>query len=577
MEIHLDGLTKDHMDAHHRLAPETSRYYQPFNPAHPWLNERYPSTGLQAINTQTCQHAFIHTPRTREWGWSDGYLDVLVSLLKGDSKIPTFDLAVWLYRCEDIAGAECADDLVARFLDDYHITTLERDRLFDRRTDGKLVEVRDSPVSWSDLRTNIPPPPDAQPEGGGTLGLLELADTGPARHLTMEPAKRLTLITGDNGLGKTFLLDCAWWALSGSWAGRPALPRDDARSGQGSIRFSIHSEEATAEPVEISYDWRSQSWPSPVHRPTIAGLVVYAGVDGSFAVWDPAKSQEGSPPENVRATFSSTEIWNGQPGAIEGIVRDWGRWQRESNAWQFETLAEILGRLSPPDLGAMVPGELKRIPNDLRDIPTIRHVYGETPILFASAGIKRILGLAYLMVWAWQEHQVASELSKSTPESRMVILIDEVEAHLHPKWQRQLLPAVVDAVRVLATDLSVQLIVTTHSPLVLASSEPIFDEEEDLLLHLHLGDTEVSLERMPFVKYGEASRWLTSPVFDMRHARSRQAEDAIETAKKLQLAGQLAAQSEVEDATARLRDHLAGDDPFWPRWIGFAEQFGVDL
>lgn len=275
--------------------------------------------------------------------------------------------------------------------------------------------------------------------------------------------------------------------------------------------------------------------------------------------------------------FSSTEVWDGRPGAIEGIVRDWGRWQRESDSWQYETFVEILRKLSPPDLGPMEPGELKRIPNDLRDIPTIRHAYGETPILIVSAGIKRVLALTYLMVWAWQEHRVSSDLSKKDPESRMVILVDEVEAHLHPQWQRQLLPAVVDAVGILAADLSVQLIVTTHSPLVLASTEPIFNEEEDALLHLHLGDDEVSLDRMPFVKYGEASRWLTSPVFDMRHARSRQAEDAIEAAKELQLAGRQAVAADVQAATIRLREHLAGDDPFWPRWIGFAEGFGVNV
>ena len=32
---------------------------------------------------------------------------------------------------------------------------------------------------------------------------------GPAKRLIFEPAKRLNLITGDNGLGKTFLLECA--------------------------------------------------------------------------------------------------------------------------------------------------------------------------------------------------------------------------------------------------------------------------------------------------------------------------------------------------------------------------------
>lgn len=154
----------------------------------------------------------------------------------------------------------------------------------------------------------------------------------------------------------------------------------------------------------------------------------------------------------------------------------------------------------------------------------------------------------------------------------------EVEAHLHPKWQRQLLPALVNSIGVLADDLTVQFIVTTHSPLVLASSEPIFDEDRDALLHLRFGEDDVSLDRMPFVKYGEASRWLTSPVFEMRHARSREAESAIEAAKQLQLdhPGRVLPPA-VEAATSRLRACLPGDDPFWPRWIGFADRFGVRI
>lgn len=44
------------------------------------------------------------------------------------------------------------------------------------------------------------------------LEYLRLENVGPAP--SMELAPRLNLLTGDNGLGKSFLLDCAWWALT---------------------------------------------------------------------------------------------------------------------------------------------------------------------------------------------------------------------------------------------------------------------------------------------------------------------------------------------------------------------------
>ena len=46
-----------------------------------------------------------------------------------------------------------------------------------------------------------------------------------------------------------------------------------------------------------------------------------------------------------------------------------------------------------------------------------------------------------------------------------VVLIDEIDLHLHPRWQREALPRLRDVFPKL------QLIVTTHSPQVLSSAE----------------------------------------------------------------------------------------------------------
>ena len=46
---------------------------------------------------------------------------------------------------------------------------------------------------------------------------LKLSHVGPAPSMELEFGERLNLITGDNGLGKSFLLDIAWWALTRRW------------------------------------------------------------------------------------------------------------------------------------------------------------------------------------------------------------------------------------------------------------------------------------------------------------------------------------------------------------------------
>jgi hypothetical protein len=129
---------------------------------------------------------------------------------------------------------------------------------------------------------------------------------------------------------------------------------------------------------------------------------------------------------------------------------------------------------------------------------------------------------------------------------------------------------------ILSSDLALQTIAASHSPMILASLETVFDASTDLLYHLYGDGPTVKLEETPFVKYGDASGWLTSPLFGLRHARSREADLAIEDAKKLQLQESPAA-AEVEEVSERLKRYLADDDRFWPRWLYFAEQHGVSV
>lgn len=157
-----------------------------------------------------------------------------------------------------------------------------------------------------------------------------------------------------------------------------------------------------------------------------------------------------------------------------------------------------------------------------------------------------------------------------------MVIVDELEAHLHPKWQRIVLPALMGVGDLLSSDLAVQTIAATHSPMILASMEASFDPSTDLLYHLYGYGPTVKLEETPFVKYGDATGWLTSPLFGLRHARSREADLAIEDAKSLQLKENVS-REEIEEVSQRLRAYLASDDKFWPRWLYFAEEHGVSI
>jgi len=369
----------------------------------------------------------------------------------------------------------------------------------------------------------------------GTLQTLKLTGIGPAEKLELELAPRLNVITGDNGLGKTFLLECAWLALTRIWLGYPADPREYAKPT--SIAFQVGKSSQREKEQIITYSWKRRAWSLPSRSSSLPGLCIFAQVDGSFALWDPAKAllaREESYPgrmTDAHTHFSRLSILHGlnEPDRYgrmhkaPGLISDWVRWQEAADQRHFEVLKAALYKLSPhPDQEALIPGPPIRMPElrDSRDIPTLKFSYGNVPIIHCSAGIQRIVSLAYLLTWAWQEHVKTAESMHRKPAQSIVLLIDEMEAHLHPFWQRAIIPALMSAIQEIVSEVQVQAIVVTHSPLVLASAEPPFDHDLDKLFHLHLEDGSVLLDEVPFVKRGRADLWLTSDVFGLAQPRS---------------------------------------------------------
>ena len=342
------------------------------------------------------------------------------------------------------------------------------------------------------------------------LRRLSLNGVGPADHLEMEPvAPRLNLITGDNGLGKSFLLDTAWWALTRNWGESRAVPnRPDA-----SISAIF---DGSPKSVTIKCPWNpeTQEWRLPQGRPPNPGIILYARMDGSFSVWDPARNYrlytraDGSKGESLPAYhFTATQVMNGLDradpvsGANQkvclGLIADWRDWQRAGDP-RFDLLRDLLRNLSP-DEQPMAPGALLRpYIDDVNVLPSIRMPYGQdVPLTYAPAGVRQMCRLAYLLAWAISEHEEVYRRLGQPPSRQFILLIDEPETHLHPRWQRSVLSGLLQAIQSLrpASPFAVQMLVATHSPLILASAEPLFEPDRDALWKLDLREGRVVMER----------------------------------------------------------------------------------
>ena len=428
------------------------------------------------------------------------------------------------------------------------------------------------------------------------LKYLHLKNVGPAPEMELELGSRLNLITGDNGLGKSFLLDVAWWALTRRWpqdlnskltSGYAARPTDPKKPA--TIEFSVTSKTRSRVSYESTYVPRDESWLGKAGRPWNPGLVIYAHADGSFSVWDPARNywkRQGNIDVQERLpgyVFSPKEVWDGLVVDIEGqattvcngLLRDWANWIREGGI-SAGNMATVLTHLSPSadphDL--IEPGPLARISvNDVRDIPSLKTGYAKSiPILYASSGVRRVVALAYMLLWSWTEHILAADRLGESVTFQVVFLIDELESHLHPRWQRSILKSLLGLVSALHPQAQTQIIAATHSPLVLASAEPAFDSKTDAWFDLDLNRAkevgQVELRKRDFVRLGDVSDWLTSEAFDLKEARSLEAEDAITKALAL-LKSSSPSKAEIEEVDRLLKASLSEVDRFWVRWSEF--------
>ncbi len=410
---------------------------------------------------------------------------------------------------------------------------------------------------------------------------LSFEGVGPAPRLTLDFRRRMNFLTGDNGLGKSFLLEAAWWALTRTWARTMLVPHRPPAVPRILYRYGAKSK---PHEYESNFDRGEEQWKLRRGRPPIPGLVLYAQVDGGFSVWDPARNywKEQDSERQAAYLFSGREVWDGLPlgGSTKycnGLIADWANWQLEDGD-AMRQLKSVLVALSPSPAEPLEPGELIKLSlSDARKHPTIRSPYGlEVPLVHASAGIRRIVSLAYLLVWTWQEHVASAELRGDAPAREIIFLIDEIEAHLHPEWQRRIVPALLDVMEALTGEagIPVQLVAATHSPLILASVEAQFDKDSDAVWELKLEERSVTLLEHSWSRHGDANAWLTSSVFDLTEPRSIEAENAITDALALFRRDGTASGDELDQVEGALRAALSDVDRFWVRWTQYRHSMG---
>lgn len=365
---------------------------------------------------------------------------------------------------------------------------------------------------------------------------LETHNIGPLQNMKLDFADRLNFITGDNGLGKSFILDLVWFSLTRQWpqllnasllSGDMARPSNVREAATIKAIFSGAAREAGP---SAKFEPDADAWFFEPGKPASPGMVFYAMADGSFAAWDPMRNRQSSragAADVVPAfVFNSRQAMDGLPGQngdwlCEGLIKDLTSWQNSKIYDEnFEVFCEVLELLSSDNDKLTLDKPRTVRPSDIRRIPTLRMPYGTAvPIIHASAGVKRIVTLAYLLMWTWFGHKEAASARGKNAEACITFLFDEVESHLHPRWQRTIIPALMKVAERMSKDSGgqprIQFIVASHSPLVMSSLEGSFDKSRDRWFDLDCLNGKVEIKAREYRARGDAGSWLTSEAFDL--------------------------------------------------------------
>lgn len=131
--------------------------------------------------------------------------------------------------------------------------------------------------------------------------------------------------------------------------------------------------------------------------------------------------------------------------------------------------------------------------------------FGKVPISELSEGYKSMLSwLAHLIIHLLAANQWHGDINKI----KGIVLIDEVDLHLHPSWQQRVIPLLRESFP------NLQFIGTTHSPMTVGG----VSDGDIVLLEQQEGNIQVKQD-LPSIKGWRADQILTGPLFGLQSTR----------------------------------------------------------
>ena len=311
-------------------------------------------------------------------------------------------------------------------------------------------------------------------------------------HCQLKFSKGFNLLIGDNGMGKTSALEAISVALGGFIAGiddvaskhftRDEIRVSSTRMGEGSFNRQYETPvlvTCTANIGAKDYRWTRrkscvQASRSTVEPRTIKKVAHKLSHDPQAIL--PILSYQSAARTWMQKREPSANIFNTDFSRTVGYVNcldeasdskfliNWCAkmeqvaWQKGKAISEYESVKNTIAKF----MSIINESEAPKIQFN-KQTSELFYITSEDslPIRCLSAGYQSLIWMVADI--AYRMAVLNPNLRDKTSETPGIVLIDEIDMHLHPKWQRNIIKALQQ------TFPNVQFIASTHSPILIAS------------------------------------------------------------------------------------------------------------